>query len=310
MHVHDEHGHQHAPATARVLRISLLLTIGYVILLVVEGVRSHSLALLSEAGHNVSDFLALLLSWIAVYFQERPPSATKTYGYHRAGVLAAFLNASSLVLISGLIFYEAVKRLQQPEPVHPETMMWVAGTGVVLNGLIALMLMSSRRDINIRSALIHEIGDTLATAAVIVGGWAIQVTGKTWIDPALSIGIGAIILWSSIGIIRESLNILLEGTPRGIQLDKIAVEVRSIEGVRDVHDLHVWSIGSETHALSAHVTIADIPPSASEAIMLKIRQLLNDRFHIHHSTIQFESADCEIAHGCIIPTTHFHGHAH
>ncbi len=312
MHFHSshDHHHHHPGATAKVLRISLVVTVAYIVLLVIFGVRAHSLALLSEAGHNVSDFLALLLSAIAVYFQERPPSATKTYGYHRAGVLAAFLNATSLVFIAGLIFYEAIKRLQHPEQVHPEIMMWVAAAGVVMNGFIALMLIRGNGDLNIRSAIVHEVGDTLSTAAVIGGAWAIRVTGKTWIDPALSMAIAALILWSSVEIIRESLNILLEGTPRGMNCDDIICEMRSVRGVNDVHDLHVWSIGSETHALSAHVAIADIPPSESEAILALIREKLAHRFQIHHTTIQFESASCEVAHGCVIPSSGAHTHSH
>ena len=308
MHAHGSH--VHGASTSRVLKISLVITAAYILLLVVAGVRAHSLALLSEAGHNVSDFLALLLSWFAVYMQQRPPSSTKTFGYHRAGVLAAFVNASSLVFISLLIFYEAIHRLYQPVDVQPRLMMWVAGFGVVMNGGIALMLHRDSRDLNIRSAFIHEVGDTLSTAAVMVGGWVILISGQAWIDAVLSLGIGALILWSSYSIIRESLNILLEGTPRGIVLADIVKEVKAIDGVNDIHDLHVWSIGSDTHALSCHIAIQDIPPSESEAILLRVRQRLADKFHIHHTTIQFEHEVCEVAHGCVMPVSHDHGHTH
>jgi cobalt-zinc-cadmium efflux system protein len=308
MHLHT---HDHAGSgTAKVLKISLVFTAVYIVLLAVMGVRSHSLALLSEAGHNVSDFLALLLSWFAVYMEQRPPSATKTFGYRRAGVIAAFINATTLVAIAVLIFYQAVQRFYHPVEVHATTMMWVAGAGVVLNGVIAALLMRSHNDLNIRSALIHEIGDTLSTAAVIVGGWIILKTGYTVIDPILSIMIGALILWSSFGIIRESVNILLEGIPRGIELDNVVECLRQIRGVLDVHDLHVWSIGSESHALSAHVKIADIPPSESDDIMAQIRASLHERFDIDHSTIQFESAVCDIPHGCNVPVSNTHKHAH
>ncbi len=279
-------------------------------LLVIAGIKAKSLALLSEAGHNLSDFLALLLSWVAVYIQQRPPSSTKTFGYQRAGVLAAFVNSSSLVLITLLIFYEAVQRLYHPVEVQATLMMWVSLAGVILNGAIAWMLAQSRRDLNIRSAFLHEIGDTLATAAVILGGWIILETGYEWIDPVLSMIIGALILWSSYGIIRESLNILLEGTPRGMDLDTIAEEMRKIDGVNDVHDLHVWSIGSDQHALSAHVAISDIPPSESEGILGQIRACVAEKFHIYHTTIQFEHAVCEVAHGCVIPVSGTHKHVH
>src|SRR5713226_3212309 len=165
------HAHGGGEKTSRVLRVSLVVTAVYIVLLVVAGIRAHSLALLSEAGHNLSDFFALLLSLTAVYLQSRPPSSTKTYGYHRAGVLAALVNAVSLVAVSGFIFYEAFQRLQNPQQVH---------AGVVMNGVIALLLYRAGSDVNIRSALLHEIGDTLSTGAVILGGWMIMATGRYW----------------------------------------------------------------------------------------------------------------------------------
>src|SRR5271165_577562 len=187
MHVHA--GPANDAATSNVLRISLVVTLVYIVLLVLAGLRAHSLALLSEAGHNLSDFFALLLSWGAVYLQGKSPDARKTFGYNRAGVLAAFVNGTSLVLISFYIWYEAFHRLLNPVEVHAQLMIWVAAAGVVMNGGIALLLMRGHRDINLRSAIVHEIGDTLSTAAVIAGGIAIAFTGQRWIDPALSIGI-------------------------------------------------------------------------------------------------------------------------
>ncbi len=298
MHIHgaDER-------TSKVLRISLVATLAYIVLLVVAGIRAHSLALLSEAGHNLSDLLALLLSLVAVYLQARPPSATKTYGWHRAGVLAALVNAGSLVMVSFLIFYEAFRRVQNPEHVRAGVMIWVAAAGVVMNGVIAVLLYGSKRDVNIRSAFLHEVGDTVSTAAVIVGGWAILATGQYWIDSALSFGIGALILWSGFGIVRETLNILLEGTPRGVKLEQVESAIRLVEGVNDVHDLHVWSIGSESRALSCHISIADIPPSVSERILRDVKERLHEEFRIDHTTIQFEHVICEVAHGCVIPVS-------
>lgn len=308
MHVHGGHGA--SERTSKVLRVSLVVTFLYIVLLVVAGIRAHSLALLSEAGHNLSDFLALLLSLVAVYLQSRPPSATKTYGYHRAGVLVAFVNAASLVVVSFFIFYEAFRRLQSPQHVQPKIMMAVAAAGVVMNGVITLMLFRTNRDVNIRSALLHEIGDTLSTAAVIAGGWAILATGQYWIDSALSFGIGSLILWSGFSIVRETLNILLEGTPRGIQLDLVETAMREIDGVNDVHDLHVWNLGSETRALSCHISIADIPPSVSERILRDVKERLQHDFRISHTTIQFEHAVCEVAHGCVIPMSEEEHHHH
>jgi cobalt-zinc-cadmium efflux system protein len=309
------HAHAHgAGSPKRVLKISLGVTLAYIVLLVVAGIRAHSLALLSEAGHNLSDFLALSLSLVAVYLHSRPASATKTYGYHRAGVLAALVNAVSLVAVAFFIFYEAFRRLQHPEHVQASVMMWVAAAGVVMNGVIALMLYRTTRgsggDVNIRSALLHEVGDTLSTTAVIAGGWAILITGNSWIDSVLSIAIGVLILWSGFGIVRETLNILLEGTPRGVKLESVEVAIRSIDGVNDVHDLHCWSIGSETRALSCHIAIADIPPSVSERILRDVKDRLHQDFRIDHTTIQFEHAECEVAHGCVIPVGESEGQHH
>jgi len=308
--MHHHGGSPQNQATSKVLKISLVVTLAYIVLLVVAGLRAHSLALLSEAGHNLSDFVALLMSWGAVYLSGRPPDTRKTFGYNRAGVLVAFINGLTLVLISFYIWYEAFRRLQSPVDVHAGTMIWVAAAGVVMNGAIAIILMRGHRDINLRSALLHEIGDTLSTAVVIAGGVAIVLTGQRWIDPALSVGIGVMILWSSIGIIRESLNILLEGTPSGMEVERIEQCIREIPGVNDVHDLHVWSIGSDTHSLSCHVAIADMPASESESILQAIREQLTRRFHIHHTTIQFELAVCEVADGCVIRVSTFHEHGH
>ena len=303
--------HTHAQQrTSKVLRLSLLATLIYIILLVAAGLRAHSLALLSEAGHNLSDFLALLLSWFAVYVQGLPPSSTKTYGYQRAGVLAAFVNALALVAVAFFIFWEAARRLYAPAQVAPRLMIGVAAAGVIMNGVIAALLWVSSRDVNIRSAFLHMLGDTLSTAAVIVGGFGILLTGQTWIDPALSMAIGALILWSSWEIIRETLNILLEGTPRGMELERITAVIATIPGVNGVHDLHVWSLGSESHALSCHISIPDIPPSESEQILREVKERLRASFKIEHTTIQFEHVVCEVAHGCVAVVEDSHSHQH
>ena len=307
MHVHE------APSSSgaqRVLRISLILTLTYIVVTALAGLRAHSLALLSEAGHNVSDFVALALSLVAVYFHSRPATDTKTYGYQRAGVLVAFVNGLTLIVIAALIFIEASKRLYAPVIVKPGLMMAVAGAGVAMNGVMSALLWKSGQDVNIRSAFIHMLGDTLSTAGVIVGGLAIMYTGQNWIDPALSFGIAALVLWSSWGIVRETINILLEGTPRGVSLQKIISELEGVSGVNDVHDLHVWSIGSHQRALSCHISIADIPPSESEMILRQVKQRLREGFHIEHTTIQFEHVICETAHGCVMPVSHAHDHRH
>jgi cobalt-zinc-cadmium efflux system protein len=177
----------------------------------------------------------------------------------------------------------------------------VAFAGVIMNGTISWFLFRAAHDVNMRSAFIHQLGDTLSTAAVIVGGWVILLTGKSWIDPALSIGISCLILWSSLGIIQETLNILLEGTPRGMSVEQITGVLGTVHGVNDVHDVHVWSIGSDTHALACHVRIDDISLSESEVILRRVKLVLSQSFHIDHTTIQLENGECDVAHGCLIP---------
>ena len=318
MHVHAAPAGPGAKRTTLVLQVSLVATLAYVLVTFIAGLRAHSLALLSESGHNASDFLALLLSFAAVYFQSRPADDSRTFGYQRAGVLAAFINAATLILISLWIGVEAIHRLSNPVTVQPRMMMIVAAAGVLMNGIIAALLWGVARDVNLRSACIHMAGDTLSTAAVIAGGAGILLTGQNWIDPVLSLIIAALILWSSIGIVRETLNILLEGTPHGISLGDIRKGMEDVNGVIDVHDLHVWSLGSQSRALACHVKIDDIPPSASACILSDLNHVLRDHFHISHSTIQFEHIGCGELVRCVVPPEqmagthehHHHGHAH
>ena len=300
----------------RVLQLSMVLTLAYVGATLFFGLRAHSLALISEAGHNVSDLLAIVLSFVAVYFQARPATDQKTFGYQRAGVLAAFVNAATLIVLSIWIAFAAIHRFSMPVEVQPKLMIYVAAAGVLMNGTIATLLWKFSGDVNIRSVFLHMLGDTLSTAAVIAGGAAIFFTRMSWIDPVLSILIAGMILWSSIGIIRETLNILLEGTPRNLELGQIRQAMASVDGVLNVHDLHVWSLGSQSHALASHVTIAEMPMSECSGILADIKCALRDRFHITHTTIQFETTGCETTHGCAAPPeleaigAHSHGHDH
>ena len=301
----------------RVLQFSLVATALYVLATLVFGLRAHSLALISEAGHNASDLLAILLSFVAVYFQSRPANEQKTFGYQRAGVLAAFVNALTLVVLSLWIAFTALVRLSHPVPVEAGIMMVVAAAGVVMNGVIALLLRSFSRDVNIRSVFLHMLGDTLSTAAVIVGGFVIRLTGLAWIDPVLSLLIAGMILWTSIGIVRETLNILLEGTPRALELTEVRGAMQAVDGVQNVHDLHVWSLGANSHALASHVLIDEMLVSQCEEIRDRINCALRDRFKIHHTTIQLETSGCETTHGCSAPPIaetadlhHHHGHSH
>ena len=315
MHSHAHgHSHGHHGGTGGRLQWSLVATWVFAAVEVVAGLRAHSLALLSDAGHNFTDALALLLAWIAYILQTRPANKVKTYGYQRAGVLAAFVNALILVALSAWIFYESAMRLKTPQNVGEATMIAVASIGVLLNGAVMLALRAaSRDDLNVRSAFVHMLGDALGSAAIVLGGVVIYYTGWGRVDPLLSILIGVLIVWSAWDIIRESLNILLEGLPRGIRLNDVEAGMRLVEGVLDVHDLHIWSLGSSSHALSCHVRIADVPPSASEAILRAINAVLADQFHIAHTTVQFEHVGCAISENgcCPIPTPEpAHGHEH
>jgi cobalt-zinc-cadmium efflux system protein len=287
----------------QVLKFSLAATFCYVVATFYFGLRAHSLALISEAGHNVSDMLAILLSFVAVYFQTRPATDEKTFGYQRAGVLAAFVNALTLIVLAGWIAIAALHRVASPEHVQPKLMMAVAAAGVLMNGCIAALLWKFSGDVNIRSVFLHMLGDTLSTAAVIAGGAGILFSGVQWIDPVLSIIIAGMILYSSAGIVRETLHILLEGTPRNLRLQEIRASMQSVAGVLNVHD--------------RHVTIAEMPVSDCGSILEGINQTLRHDFQIHHTTIQFETRGCETTHGCAAPpeielagSHSHHGHSH
>jgi len=305
-----QHSHSHAHGTGSILQWSLAATGIFVVIEIVAGIQAHSLALLSDAAHNFTDALALLLAWVGLYLQSKPANEFKTYGYHRASVLSAFVNALTLVALSGWILYEAVGRLRQPEAVNEWTMVGVAGLGLLMNGgIVAALRSASRNDLNIRSAFIHMLGDALGSVAILLGAIAIRYTGWQQVDPLLSMLIGLLIVWTAWDIIRESLNILLEGLPRGIRLKDVGSAMQAIEGVLDVHDLHIWSLGSSTHALSCHVLIEDVPPSSSDVILRRVNEMLSHRFHISHTTVQFEHVSCTISEtGCAIPVNE--GHAH
>lgn len=312
----------------RILKFSLGLTLLYILATLFFGIRAHSLALISEAGHNVSDFLALALSFVAVWLQARPATDQRTFGYQRAGVLAAFVNALTLVVLAAWIAIAAIHRFTVPVEVQPKLMMSVAAAGVIMNGAIAGLLWKFSGDVNIRSVFLHMLGDTLSTAAVILGGLGILFTGQQWIDPLLSLIIAVMILWSSVGIVRETLHILLEGTPRSLNLADVRSAMQKIEGVINVHDLHVWSLTSQSHALASHVQVQEMALADCEALLQRINHQLRDHYGIHHTTIQFEITDCETVDGCCSPPkpdvidghshhhhgpgghTHEHSHAH
>jgi cobalt-zinc-cadmium efflux system protein len=312
MHSHAHGGHCHHDGTGRILKWSTVATVLFVFVEAIAGIKAGSLALLSDAGHNLTDALALLFTWFAFYLQTKPANDVKTYGYHRSGVLAAFVNALTLVVLTAWIFYESVQRFLHPQPVQEQIMIAVAGLGLLLNAGVMWGLRSAKNhDINVRSAFIHMLGDALGSVAIVAGAIVIHYTGWQQIDPALSVIIGALIIWTAWDIVNESLNILLEGLPRGLELQTVIVAMREVPGVLEVHDLHIWSLGSSTHALSCHAVIEDVPPSASDRILKRLNNMLCERFAIRHTTVQFEHVGCAVSEiGCVIPTGSHAHHQH
>ena len=279
---------------ARRLALSLGITLAFVLIEALAGVWANSLALLTDAIHNLTDVIALGLSWYAIRLAARPANSSRTFGYHRAGILVALLNSITLVVISIAIFYEAYQRLQAPPSVQAGILIVVALLALAVNGGTALLLKpGSEHDLNMRSAFIHLVADTISTLGAIVAGIAIVVTGLEWLDPLAGIFIGVLILWNAWGIVREAVDILLEGTPRDIDMERMLHELAQIQGVRGVHDLHVWSITHNMRALSAHVVTDNIRISEGAAIQNRINQVLLDHYGIAHATIQLECPGCD-----------------
>ncbi len=272
----------------RSLRLAFFLTMLILIAELVGGFVANSLALLSDAGHVVTDIFALGLAWFAVAQAERLPNARKTFGYHRVGILAALANAVTLILIVVVIVWEAARRLQHPEPVQPLIMFLAAAIGIAVNLYIGLGLRKEGNGLNERAVMLHVFSDVGASAGVIIAGIVILLTGWTIVDPLLSIGIAALIAVGAWRILRETTDILLEAVPRGLSMPDLVSDMRKVEGIQDVHDLHVWSITSDMYALSCHVMIDDMSQSQSSSILQSINKMLSEQYHIGHATIQFE----------------------
>ncbi|HEX4795915.1 MAG TPA: cation diffusion facilitator family transporter [Humisphaera sp.] len=313
------HLHQDANNLAgRRLALSLALTLAFVIGELLAGIWSHSIALMSDAGHNLADALALLLSWYGVRAALWPSSAARTFGYHRVGVLAALANAASLVLIAGFIIWGAAQRLMNPQPVAGPAMIWVAAVAIVLNSLIALWLhRSAKNDLNIRSAYIHMLGDAFAAVGVVIAGVIVTLSGKPIADPICSLIIGGLILWTSWGILTESVNVLLEGTPAGVDMASVEKMIAAVPGVLGVHDLHVWSLGSGVVACSCHILVGEQSIREGQQVLRAVTDELDHHFHITHTTVQVEVEGCDpddmyctLKHSAGHEHGHSHSHAH
>ncbi|OAI38601.1 hypothetical protein AYO40_06545 [Planctomycetaceae bacterium SCGC AG-212-D15] len=286
------HDHQ-GPATGRRLGLSIVLTFGFVLAEAAAGYFSNSLGLLSDAGHNLTDALALMLSWYAVRVSRRPADARKTFGYHRAGVLAALANAVTLVGIALFIFWEGVERIRSPQPVQAGPMIGVALVAVLLNALISVWLHDeAQRDLNIRSAYLHMLGDAASAAGVVMAGIILALTGQPLADTVVSILIGVMVLWSSWSILIEAVDVLLEAAPRGLDVGKLIQSIQQVPGVQNVHDLHVWTISSGMAACCCHIVVGEQSARDGQRIQQAVGELLDRDFRVAHTTIQIEAEPC------------------
>jgi cobalt-zinc-cadmium efflux system protein len=279
----------------------MVATLALVAAEIVGGLFGRSVALLNDAVHNLSDVPALGISWLAMRWAERPADSEKTYGYHRAGILAAFTNAILLVLLSAWLGYEAIERLRAPVDVVESWMIWTSLAALAVNGGITLALVRGRGDLNLRSILVHNFGDALSNIAIIGGAILIHMTGAHWIDPLLGLAIGLLVLWSSIGILRESAHLLLEGRPREMRVEEVARAILTIPGVQEVHDVHIWSLGGSHNALTLHARIPDMHLDECERILASIQEKAAKDFGIDHSTVQFERAGLPAHSGYVMP---------
>ena len=299
-HEHEHHHHDHAAGVAHVhgrtegpmLWLCLFITLAFVIGEAFAGYVSHSLALLSDAGHNFSDAFALGLAAYAVWIARKPSNAGKTYGYHRASILTALFNAATLLVIAVVILVEAFSLFRHPQPVHGELMMWVAAVSVLMNTVIAALLRGgSGHSLNMRAAYIHMAGDALSAVGVLLAGWIVKSTGWVYADPAVSVVIAGFIAWTSLGVVRDATNVLLEGSPKGLDVEAMIDAMREVSHAQAVHDVHVWTVSDHLNFLSAHVEVSDARTMEEcGEVIHDVNEVLFHRFGIAHATIQVEIA--------------------
>lgn len=290
---HHGHSHDHSHHVSRKLTIATAANLFVVVAEIAIGLYAGSLALIGDALHNLTDAGALVIALMAIRLERRTPTPEKSFGYHRAGILAAFINAGMLAAFALFIFSESWERLQTPHPVHTNLMLVMAAIALLVNGLTAISLHhESREDVNVRGAFVHMIGDAIGSAGIIVAALLIRATGTTIWDAVVSALIGVLILWSSYGVLRESVNLLLEGTPAGIDPDVVTQSLGQIDGILGVHHLHIWALGPSSPALSCHIMVGDVPVKTTSRLLEEINGLLKHEYRIVHTTIQFEFAEC------------------
>jgi cobalt-zinc-cadmium efflux system protein len=293
------HEHYHSPATERVsgntMAVAVAATVAFVMVEALAAWFGHSLALLSDAGHNLADAAALGFSWYAVRMAAKPSHHGMTFGYHRIGIFAALVNAVSLVFIALAIGWEAVSRMRTPEPASATLMIVVAAAAIVVNTLIGWRLhIHAQHDINIRAAYLHLVGDALSAGGVLVAGIVIAVAGLTIADPIASFLIAGLILYSSFDVLRDSITVLLEGTPSGVDMSSVVTTIKGVPGVLDVHDLHVWMIGPGVVACSCHIVVDEQSVREGQQVLRAAVHELQHQFEINHTTIQVEVEGCAV----------------
>ena len=289
------HGHSHVPpdVSSRVMGAAVTLTLAFVVIEAISGWLSHSLALLSDAGHNLADAAALGFSWYALRISRKPSHHGMTFGYHRVGVFAALANAVSLVAIAGVIGWEALSRIRAPEPANGTVMIGVAAAAIVINLLIGMWLHAGAKDdLNIRSAYLHMLGDAVSAFGVVIAGVLVATLHVPLADPIVSLLIAGLILYSSYGVLRESSPVLLEGTPAGMDMPAVIAAIKNVAGVLDVHDLHVWMVGPGVVACSCHIVVAEQSIREGQQVLRTVVHDIEHRFHITHTTVQVEVEGC------------------
>ncbi|HEV7768367.1 MAG TPA: cation diffusion facilitator family transporter [Thermoanaerobaculia bacterium] len=287
------HNHSHA-SVSRKLTAATAANVVVVAAEIAIGIYSGSLALVGDALHNLTDVAALLIALVAVRLERKTPTREKSFGYQRAGILAAFVNAGLLVAFTLFLFREAWTRLHAPSDVNTTPMLIMAAIALLVNALTALSIHhESREDVNIRGAFVHMIGDAVSSAGIIVAAILIRVTGSTMWDAGVTMLIAVLILWSSYGVLRESVNLLLEGTPSGIDPVAVTTSLSTIDGIHGVHHLHIWALGPSSPALSCHIMVGDVPLRNTAGLLEEIRTMLTREYRIAHLTIQFEFAECD-----------------
>jgi cobalt-zinc-cadmium efflux system protein len=284
-HAHHHHDHG-SPSFGRAFAIGIALNLGFVFIEAVFGFRANSMALLSDAGHNFSDVLGLMVAWAGGVLARRGSSPRFTYGFKKASILAALANALMLFVAVGAIGAEAIRRLVHPSPAQGGTIMIVAAVGVAVNGLTAMLFARGQHDLNIRGAFLHMAADALVSVAVIFAGAVILWTGQQWVDPVMSLAVAVVILWGSIGLLKESVWMSLAGVPADIDLDQVERALANLDGVEAIHDLHVWPLSTTETALTAHIVTAraDYP----DELLASARAVLHGTFRIEHCTLQVE----------------------